>query len=295
VFANYLIGLREGLEAALVVSILVAFLVRSGRRDRLPAVAGGVAIAVVSSVAFGALLTYTGTTLLRATSDQEVFAGTLGVVAVGFVTWMVFWMKRTARSMRSALEGRMATALQLGAGAVALTAFLAVAREGLETALFLWSALQSAHDATPFTGAMLGIATAVLLAYLLYRSTVTLNLQKFFTYTGMGLVVVAGGVLGYSVHDLQEGGVVAGESSLAFDISEQLPPGSWYGALLKGVVNITPTTSWLQLAVHVSYIVIVMTLFLRGTNLLRRRKMSEGVTPTAVQAANPASGAAARV
>lgn len=267
-FANYLIGLREGLEAALVVSILIAYLVKVGRQDRLVVVGGGVALAVAVSVAFGALLTYTSTSLLADFRSQEIFGGTMSALAVVFVTWMVFWMRRTARGMRAELDGRLSSALELGGFAVVLTAFLAVAREGLETALFFWSAVQAAGSTTqPVIGFSLGIATAVVLAWLLYRRSVRLNLARFFTWTGAGLIVIAAGVLAYAIHDLQEGGVIGGLNTLAFDVSEQISPGSWYGSLLKGVFNFTPQTTVAQAIAWVAYIVPVMALFFLGHRL----------------------------
>src|SRR6478735_4099786 len=263
-FANYLIGLREGLEAALVVSILVAYLVRTDRRDRLAPVGLGVATAVAVSVAFGALLTYTSADILQTGQSRETFGGALSIVAVGFVTWMIFWMRRTAQNMRADLSGSLEVALDLGAIAVATTAFMAVAREGLETALFFWSAVQAAGSTlSPVVGFALGVATAIVLAWLLYRRSVTLDLARFFTWTGAALVVVAAGVLAYGVHDLQEGGVLGGLDSLAFDISAQMPPDSWYGTLLKGTINLSPQTTVLQAVVWVAYIVPVMLLFLR--------------------------------
>src|SRR6201991_2556237 len=263
---NYLIGLREGLEASLVVTILIAYLVKVRRRDRLAPVAYGVALAVAVSVAFGALLTFTSTSMLQSFQSREIFGGTLSIVAVGFVTWMVFWMRRTARGMRGELSGRMEAAVAVGAVAVALTAFLAVAREGLETALFFWSAMQAAGTtASPVAGFALGIATSVVIAWLLYRRSVSLNLARFFTWTGACLVVVAAGVLAYGFHDLQEGGVLGGLNTLAFDISAQVPPSSWYGALLKGTINLSPQTTALQAIVWGSYIVPGVYLFLRGT------------------------------
>jgi high-affinity iron transporter len=263
-FANYLIGLREGLEAALVVSILIAYLVRTDRRDRLAPVGLGVATAVAVSVAFGALLTYTSADILQTGRSRETFGGTLSIVAVGFVTWMIFWMRRTAQDMRADLSGSLEVALDLGAIAVATTAFMAVAREGLETALFFWSAVQAAGSTlSPVVGFALGVATAVVLSWLLYRRSVTLDLARFFTWTGAALVVVAAGVLAYGVHDLQEGGVLGGLDSLAFDISAQVPPGSWYGTLLKGTINLSPQTTVLQAVVWVAYSLPVMFLFLR--------------------------------
>ena len=260
--ANYLIGLREGLEAALVVSILVAYLVKAGRRDRLGPVWAGVLVAVGVSLAFGALLTFTSSRL--SFQAQEAFGGSLSLVAVGFVTWMVFWMRRTARSLSAELRGRMQAALAMGTGALVVTAFLAVGREGLETALFIWSAVQATGQNTqPVIGATLGLLSAVVLGYLFYKGALRINLATFFRWTGLVLIVVAAGVLSYGVHDLQEAGILPGLNSLAFDVSAAVPPGSWYGTLLKGTVNFTPATTWLQAVAWLAYVVPVLVLFLR--------------------------------
>ncbi|HEX4727659.1 MAG TPA: iron uptake transporter permease EfeU, partial [Jatrophihabitans sp.] len=227
-------------------------------------VGGGVALAVAVSVGFGALLTYTSTTLLSDFRSQELFGGTMSIIAVLFVTWMVFWMRRTARAMRAELDGRLSSALELGVFAVALTAFLAVAREGLETALFFWSAVQAAGSSTsPVIGFTLGIATAVLLAWLLYRRSVRLNLARFFNWTGLGLIVIAAGVLAYGVHDLQEGGALGGLTTLAFDLSNQISLGSWYGALLKGIFNFSPQTTLAQAIAWCGYLAVVLTAYFR--------------------------------
>ena len=130
VFANFLIGLREGLEAALVVGILVAYLVKSGHRDLLPRVWAGVGIAVVVSLAAGAALTYGPRGL--SFEAQEAIGGVLSIVAVGFVTWMIFWMARTSRQLKGELEGRMNTAIIAGGASLTILATLAVGREGLE-------------------------------------------------------------------------------------------------------------------------------------------------------------------
>ncbi|MDT7694401.1 MAG: high-affinity iron transporter, partial [Pseudonocardiales bacterium] len=201
--SNALIGLREGLEAALVVSILVAFLVRSDRRRALPWVWAGVAVAVVISIAVGALLTFTSNAM--SFEAQEAFGGGMSIVAVGFVTWMIFWMRRTARALSGELRDRLEQALQIGSWAVVLMAFLAVGREGLETAVFFWAAAQAAGStASPLLGFLIGIAVAVGLAYLIYRGAVRINMAKFFKVTGTLLIFVAAGILAYGMHDLQE-------------------------------------------------------------------------------------------
>jgi high-affinity iron transporter len=262
VLAIFLIGLREGLEAALVVSILVAYLVRTGRRDALPSVWLGVGVAVLASLAFGTLLELTSAEL--SFTQQELLGGTLSIVAVGFVTWMVFWMRRTARSLKGELEGRARTALVAGGLALAVVAFLAVGREGLETALFLWAAAGATTTGTPpLLSALLGIAVAVLLAYGLYRRSVKLDLARFFRTTGFLLIVVAAGVLAYGIHDLQEAELLPGLTTLAFDVSAQIPPDSWYGTLLRGTVNFTPVTTVLQAIGWVAYVVPVLALYFR--------------------------------
>ena len=285
--ANYLIGLREGLEATLVVSILVAYLVKTGHRDRLRPDWLGVLIAIAVSLVFGAALTFTSSSLT--TTAKEGFGGVMSIIAVGFVTWMIFWMRRTARHLKSALQDRLDAALLMGSAALTLTAFIAVAREGLETSLFLWAAAQSASSSlTPIAGATLGILTAVVLGYLLYRRAVTINLAKFFTWTGAGLILVAGGVFAYGIHDLQEAGILPGLTNLAFDVSSAVPPDSWYGTLLKGTFNFSPATTWLEAIAWTLYVVPVMVLF------FRKGKPTTSLTSSTASTASTASTTAAQ-
>jgi high-affinity iron transporter len=144
-------------------------------------------------------------------------------------------------------------------------ATLAVGREGLETALFIWAAARATGSTTqPLTGAALGLATAVVLGVLVFRGAIRLDLGRFFRWTGGLLIVVAAGVLAYGVHDLQEAGILPGLNSLAFDVSSAIPPGSWYGTLLKGTVNFSPRTTWLELAAWLAYVVPVSYLFVRA-------------------------------
>lgn len=259
--ANALIGLREGLEAALVVVILVAFLVKSDRRSALPLVWAGVAVAVLLSIGVGALLTFTSNSM--SFEAQEAFGGTLSIIAVGFVTWMIFWMRRTARALSGELRAKLSEALQMGRWAVVLMAFLAVGREGLETAVFFWSAAQAAgQTAQPLLGFVLGIGVSVALAFLIYRGAVQINLGRFFSVTGVLLIFVAAGILAYGVHDLQEAAILPGLHTLAFDISDVMPADSWYGVLLKGIFNLSPQTTVLEATVWVGYVVVVLTCFL---------------------------------
>jgi high-affinity iron transporter len=254
--------LREGLEAALIVSILIAYLVKSDRRHLLPQIWLGVGIAVAISLAFGAVLTFGPRGLTF--EAQELIGGLLSIVAVGFVTWMIFWMRRTARTISADLRGKLEDAIKMGSTAVVLMAALAVGREGLETALFFFTAAQAAGETTqPLIGFLLGIAVAIVLAYLLYRGAVKINLSRFFMITGALLIFVAAGILAYGVHDLQEAGILPGLNTLAFDVSAAVPPDSWYGVLLKGVFNFSPQTTVLEAVVWTIYVAVVLTLFLR--------------------------------
>jgi high-affinity iron transporter len=280
-FANFLIGLREGLEAALVVSILIAYLVKTDRRHLLPRIWLGVGVAVLVSLAFGALLTFGPRGLTF--EAQELIGGSLSILAVGFVTWMIFWMARAARSMSGGLRSAIDRAAETSPWSLAVVALLAVGREGLETAIFLWAATQAAtrgasSSVEPLLGAALGLAVAVVLGYLIYRGAIKINLTRFFTWTGVFLIFVAAGVLAYGVHDLQEARFLPGLNTLAFDVSATVPPTSWYGTLLKGVFNFSPATTVLEATVWVLYVAPVLSLFLVKA---RRRAHAAPARPTA--------------
>ncbi|MFD4134758.1 iron uptake transporter permease EfeU [Streptomyces goshikiensis] len=282
-FSNYLIGLREGLEASLVVCILVAYLVKTGRKDKLAPLWAGVGLAAAVSLGFGAALEF-GTQELTFQA-QEAIGGSLSIIAVGLVTWMVFWMKRTARHLKTELHGKLDAALAMGTGALVTTAFLAVGREGLETSLFVWRSVKAAGDgAAPLVGVLLGIASAIALGWLFYRGALKINLAKFFKWTGGMLVVVAAGVLAYGVHDLQEADFLPGLANKAFDVSESVPPDSWYGTLLKGTFNFQPDPTWLQVMVWVLYLVPTLFLFFAPQRAGRPAAPSAPAAPAATDA-----------
>lgn len=275
--AIFLIGLREGLEASLVVSILLAYLVRTDRRRDIRYIWLGVGAALTLVV-----LVFVAVTLAFEQLPfvwQEAVGGTLSILAAVLVTWMIFWMRRTARGLKRELEGELATAVELGPLAIATVAFLTVGREGLETAAIIWTTIAGSDTASPFIGAVGGLLVAVLLGYLIYRGALRINLSTFFQVTGALLIVVAAGVLAYGVHDLQEAGLLPGLSNLAFDISSVVPPSSWYGTLLKGTLNLQPNPTWLQTIVWVVYVVPVLWLYLRPQG--SRSSSSTGPPPPA--------------
>jgi high-affinity iron transporter len=281
---NLVIGLREGLEAGLVVSILLAAFHKTaesagGRRSTAP-IWLGVLGAVAVSGSFAAVLT--SSTELLTSSAQEAVGGLLSVVAVGLVTAMIFWMRSTAAGLSAQLRGEVDRALRIGTGALALTAFLAVGREGLETTLFLWTAVRaSGQTVTPLIGAATGLALAVAGCRLLYRRAIRINLGVFFNRTAVLLIVIAAGILSYGLGDLQDAGLLPGRSWIAFDISSHIDTGSWWVSIVSGVTELTPSMTVLQVTAWTAYLIIVLTLFLRSRKAVP--------TPTAQAAAGRTS------
>jgi high-affinity iron transporter len=258
--ANYLIGLREGLEAGLIVGILIAYLRKLGRTDVLPRLWLGVGLAVGVSLAVGAALTWGPYGL--SFQAQELLGGGLSAVAVALVTWMIFWMATHARALKHALQSRLDTALAGTGLGIVLAGVVSVAREGIESALFIWATVNSTGSALSGTlAAMLGILTSLGIAWLLYRGMVRINLARFFTWSGAFLVVVAAGVLSYAVGELQAAGALPGAGHPAFSLTAAVPPSSWYGTLLAGIFNFTPEPTWAQLLAWSIYLIVVGTLF----------------------------------
>ncbi len=262
---SVIIGLREGLEATLIVGILVAYLVRTQRRDRLRSLWAGVAAAVAVSIAVGAMLEYAVDNL----GDEALapFVGFTSLLTVALVTTMVFWMQRTARHMKSDLEGHLSKALAAGPVAIFATAFIAVVREGVETALFLWSNVHATQAAggktTALIGGLLGISLSIVLGWAVYKRTVNIDLAKFFAVTGVMLIVIAGGLLAYGLHELAEGGVISATATV-FDITSWFNADAWYGAILGGVFGFRPNPNVLEVSAWVAYVIPVTWLFVRG-------------------------------
>lgn len=255
--STFIIALREGLEAALIVGILVAYIVRTDRRHLLKPLWGGVFTAIAASLALGAILSFTSAEL--SSRGEELFAGLTSFIAVALVTWMVFWMKRTARTLRDELHGKVDSAVMTGPISLALVAFFAVLREGLETALFIYTNFKTVGAASSATvGLILGLALAVALGYLIYNRSVKLNLSQFFTVTGVALIIVAAGVLSYGIHEFQELGFLPGAETYLWDVTPWIGKESVLAAILGGTIGFDTTTSIVQFLAWGIYLIAVL-------------------------------------
>jgi high-affinity iron transporter len=260
----FLIMLREGIEAALVVAIVASHLTRTGRGEAMWLVWTGVALACGLCVMVGAGLAYTASELPQRL--QELAEAVIGVFAVAVLTWMVFWMRRAARSIKAELHDGIDRALQAGGTPLALVvlAFFAVAREGLESVLFLIAAFEQSGDVglgAP-VGAVLGLVVAIGLGVGLYKGGLKLNLAQFFRYTGLFILFVAAGLLAGSLRSLHEAGLWNGLQTVAFDASAWLPEDTPLGMLLTGVFGYHDAPTVGEVLVYALYLIIALTAFL---------------------------------
>jgi high-affinity iron transporter len=277
---TFVITLREGVEASLIVGIIAAFLVKEGRHDALRQMWLGIAIAIALCVGAAVLLEVIGSELPQ--KQQEGLETIVGLIAVSAVTYMIIWMRRNARGIKAVLEGEAASALAAGS-AMALVgmAFLAVLREGLETSVFLLAAFQNATDTTAAGfGAVLGLVAAVAIGLGLYRGGVRINLTRFFRITGLVLVFVAAGLLATAAHTAHEAGWVNSLQGQALDLSWLVKPGTVSGSLLTGMLGLQPLPTVIEALVYVLYAV-PMALYVLWPQSLRLRRDRIGARQTA--------------
>lgn len=252
---TFVIGLREGLEAALIVGIIAAFLGQQGRRDALRQVWIGTAIAVVICLGIAIGLQAVSSSLPQ--EQQEGLETVVGALAVCMVTYMIIFMRRHSRDLKGSLEGATASALAAGSSrALVVMAFLAVLREGFETAVFLLATFDASGDsATAWLGAVIGILLATAIGYGIYRGGVRLNLSRFFRATGLVLVLVAAGLVMTALHTANEAGWLTVGQTQATDLSWLVQPGNPLSALLTGVLGIQPFPVWIEVAGWLIYLV----------------------------------------
>lgn len=266
--AAFLITLREGIEAALVVSIILAYLNTIGRRDRHRVVWTGVGAAIAVSLVAGTVLFLT-VGAISETSERtaEIIEGIGSLLAVAVLTWMIFWMRRQARYIKGELQERVDMALASGSTlALGALAFFVVVREGLETALFLFGTIREevvGSVALGYVGAGLGLVVAALLGVLIYKGGIRLNLRTFFKVTGILILVVAAGLFAYGIHELQEVGWITVGTATAFDISGVLSDEGTVGALLRALFGYNADPTVLELVAWLGYLLVTGFLFLR--------------------------------
>ena len=265
-----LTGLREGVEAALIVSIVLAYLAKTGNARHFGKIWLGTALAIAVSIAVGVTLFVTIGGFEGAA--EQIFEGVAMTIAAGVVTWMLFWMRRTAANIKGQLHARVDRSLTEGSiFGLTLLAFTAVIREGIETALFLLGQATAAGTQATSTllGAVIGLAIAAAIGYALYRGARVINLRTFFSWTGVALIFIAAGLLSYAVHEFVEAGVITVGTSRAFDISGVLPhdpaagPAGVAGSILRAIFGYSSTPEWITLITWVAYVAVVLTLYLR--------------------------------
>jgi high-affinity iron transporter len=255
VLSTFIIGLREGLEAALIVGIIAAFLGQQGQARALRKVWAGVGAAVAICLAVAIGLQLLSSALPQ--RQQERLETVVGVLAVLMVSYMIFFMRRHARNLKGDLESAAATALAAGSSrALVVMAFLAVLREGFETAVFLLATFQASRNATTsWLGAALGIVVAAGCGYGIYRGGVRINLGRFFRITGLVLVVIAAGLVMTAFHTAAEAGWLTAGQSQALDLSWLVRPGTAVSALVTGVLGIQPYPVWIEVVAWLGYLV----------------------------------------
>jgi high-affinity iron transporter len=282
VIATYVIGLREGLEAALIVGIVAAFLRQQGQAHALRYVWAGVVIAVVACTAVGVALQILNQELPQ--RQQEMLETVVGLCAVGIVTFMVVWMRRHARALKGELEAHAAAALAQGSVlALVAMAFFAVLREGLETAVFLLAAFQAAdNELTAGLGALLGIITAVVIGAGLYRGGIRINLARFFRITSAVLVIVAAGLLATAVHTAHEAAWLNSFQGQALNLNWLVVPGTVTSSLLTGMLGLQPLPTYAEAGVWLIYAVpmLLYVLWPRGRRVARRAGAAGSATST---------------
>jgi high-affinity iron transporter len=250
---TFVITLREGVEASLIIGIIAAFLVKEGRQDAMRQMWLGIGIAVVLCAGVAVALRVIGQDLPD--KGQEGLETVIGLIAVAAVTYMIVWMRRHAREIKAQLQGEAASALAAGSTmALVGMAFLAVLREGFETSVFLLAAFNDSTDTTAAgAGAVLGLVAAVAIGLGLYRGGVRINLTRFFRFTGIVLVFVAAGLLATAAHTAHEAGWINGLQGQALDLSWLVQPGTVSGSLLTGMLGLQPSPTVIEAGVYLLY------------------------------------------
>jgi high-affinity iron transporter len=254
---SFLLSLREGIEAALIIGIVIGTLQKINRTDYVKTVWVGAACAAAVSLLAVIVLNKVGTSLEG--EAEEIFEGFTMLVAAGVLTWMIFWMSRQARQLRSELESGVRRAASLaGHGALFLLAVTAVVREGIELALFLTAAAMTSSAQAVMTGALLGLGAAILLGWSLFTSIVRLDLRRFFQVTGVLLVLFAAGLVAHGVHEFNELGWIPPIIEHIWDINLVLDENSSFGQLLTALFGYNANPSLSEILAYIGYFVVIL-------------------------------------
>ena len=249
---SYLLSLREGLEAALVIGIVLGALRQMQRRDLVPPVWAGTLSALVLCVLAAVGLNALGLSLEG--PAEMIFEGFTMLLAAGVLTWMIFWMADQARTLKTGLEGSIRQASQTGRRGLFLLAFLAVLREGVELALFLTASAFASDTRQTIMGALLGLASAVLLGVLLFASTLRLDLRRFFQLTGILLLLFAAGLVAHGVHEFNEVGWIPSIVEHVWDVNPVLDETSTLGQMLKSLLGYNGNPSLTEMLTYTLYL-----------------------------------------
>src|SRR4051794_16820651 len=281
---TFVIGLREGVEASLIVGIVAAFLRQRGASRQLRWVWLGVALAVTICLGVAVVLQVIDSNLPQ--KQQEMLETVIAVIAVVMVTSMILWMARHARSLKGDLETRAGAAVAEGSVlALVVMAFLAVLREGLETAVFLLSAFQASNNrGASSAGAALGLAIAIVFGVAIYKGGVKINLAKFFKATGLVLVLVAAGLVAFAFHTGHEAGWVQFGQDELVDLSWLIKPGTVQSALFTGVLGIQPKPTVIEGVGWLAYLIPMTWFVLHSSKLPATPPAAAAPVPTTVSA-----------
>ena len=262
-----LTGLREGVEATLIVSIILAYLAKTGNSRHFDKIWLGTGAAIAVSVAVGLILFVTIGGLEE--PAEQIFEGAAMLLAAAVVTWMLFWMRRTAASVKGELQASVDRRLVEGSiWGLAVLAFTAVIREGIETSLFLMAQAQAATQAdgnafATLFGALIGLVIAAVIGYGFYKGARVINLRTFFQWTGVALVFIAAGLLSHGIHEFIEAGVIGFGTATAFDISGFLGHEEGIGQWLRAIFGYSANPEWITFVAWLAYIVVVLVAYLR--------------------------------
>jgi len=275
--SSFLITLREGLEAALIIGIILAYLARTGNRQGFKPVWLGTSLAVLVSLIAGATVyllagEFTG-------QAEEIFEGFAMFIAAGILTWMIFWMRKQAVNIKAHLQAQIQSVLTSGSSlGLVILAFVVVVREGIETVLFLFAATRVAESPPLFTvGGFVGLAIAIVIGYSIYKGTSKLNLRTFFNVTSVVLIVFAAGLLAHGIHEFHEAGLIPPVVEHVWDINHILPEKSTFGRLLTAIVGYNGNPSLVEVVTYFGYLALTLGIYFRPIAVV---KESETVVAT---------------